>query len=244
MIPVLKALLLLFIIGGTFVNAQIPGNDDNLPCVNQVFLEDFSSEVPLGWEGDFMLLEPPLAEGWILQSGPTPTTNTGPDVAFSGDYYLYLETSGPAGTGEKYTVSTSSIDLTAIQEVSPTVRFRVLMYGENMGSLFLNVLSGPGFTNRENVLTISGQQHNSGDVSNWEEAFVNIGQYEGEVIRLEFVGMKGNGSRGDIAIDLLQVCTDPRIPTLGEWGMIILSLSFLIIGVVFIRQRRGSMIGA
>lgn len=221
--------------------AQIPSNDSDRPCALGVYTEDFGPDIPAGWEGDFMLLSPPLEEGWILRSGPTPTEETGPDGAFMGDYYLHLEASGPAGLNSSFAVRSGVIDLSHVQEVAPNVRFRVHMFGADIGTLKLNILSGPAFGISEEVMTVTGEQHTSGDVSNWQEAFIDLAQYEGQRIRLEFVGVKGSmGGLGDIAIDYIQVCTDPRVPTLGQWGLIVLALIFLIVGVIHIRQSYAS----
>ena len=43
-------------------------------------------------------------------------------------------------------------------------------------------------------------------------------------------------NQGDIAIDLVEICSEPRVPTMGEWGVIILFLSLLIFSVVYVRQ--------
>lgn len=215
------------------VYTQIPGNTIGNPCVNELLIEDFSSTIPDGWEGDFMLLNPPLVEGWILESGPTMTANTGPDAAFNGDFYLYLETNGPAPLDAAYSVNTPPIPLS---DVNASIRFRVLMHGDETGSLRVNILYGPGFTSSENVIDIIGEQHTSGTSSNWEEAWVDIRQYSGQTIKVQFEGMKGSGELGDIAIDLVQVCSEPRVPTMGEWSLIILSLLFLIFGVIYIRR--------
>lgn len=214
-------------------------NTADRPCVNDELTEDFGSTVPPGWEGDWMLTAPPLTEGWILQMGPSPDApSTGADGAFSGDYYAYMETNGPAVTNSVFSINTPPISLS---DVNPTIRFRVLMHGSDIGSLKVNVLSGPGFATSENVLTLTGEQHASSSVANWEEAFIDIRQYTQQTIKVEFEGMKLTTNQGDIAIDLVQVCSEPRVPTLGQWGLIILGLMLLIVGIVAVKSNTYSL---
>ena len=111
------------------------------------------------------------------------------------------------------------------------------MNGSDIGSLKVNVLSGPGFATTETVLTLSGAQHPSSSVDNWEEAFIDIRQYAKQTIKVEFEGMKMLTNQGDIAIDLVEVCSEPRVPTMGEWGLIILGLILMIFGIVAVRSK-------
>lgn len=38
---------------------------------------------------------------WTLQTGNTPSRHTGPDEAYTGSYYIYVEASSPRMLGEK-----------------------------------------------------------------------------------------------------------------------------------------------
>ncbi len=216
--------------------AQIPMNVDNRPCINSLLSEDFGATVPAGWEGDWMLLNPPLVEGWNLVMGPTPNAPaTGANGAASGTYYAYMETSGPAPIGSIFKINTPAINLFDTNE---TIRFRVLMHGSGIGSLKVNVLSGPGFATSETVLTLTGPQDPSSAVANWDEAFIDIRQYDNESVKIEFEGMKGANRLGDIAIDLVEVCSEPIVPTMGEWAIICLGLIMMILGVLSVQSTR------
>jgi len=221
---------------GTLLCAQIPTNTANIACVNTLLEEDFTADIPTGWVGDFVVSPDPLSEGWILQSGPSPDApSTGADGAASGQYYVYLETNGPAPTMSTYTITTPEIQVTG---ANPSLRFNVLMNGSDIGQLRVDVLSGPGFATTETVLTLVGAQHTSSAVSNWTEAFIDLSQFEGQAIMIAFEGMKLTTNQGDIAIDLVQVCSEVGIPTMGEWGIICLGLLFLIVGIVALSSRR------
>lgn len=216
--------------------AQIPMNNSDRFCFNELLTEDFGASVPTDWEGDFMVTPPPFVEGWILQTGPSPDApSTGADGAFSGSHYIYMETNGLAPTNSTFSINTPAIALT---DVNATIRFRVLMHGSGIGALKVNVLSGAGFTTSDNVLTLVGEQHASSAISNWDEVFIDIRQYAMETIKVEFEGMKLLNNQGDIAIDLVQVCSEPRVPTMGEWGVICLGLLFLIFGTVAVGSKK------
>ena len=38
---------------------------------------------------------------WTLRSGPTPSEQTGPSSAYSGNYYIYIEASKPRRAGDE-----------------------------------------------------------------------------------------------------------------------------------------------
>ena len=40
---------------------------------------------------------------WTIQTGKTPSEETGPDQAFEGNYYIYIEASKPREAGDKAT---------------------------------------------------------------------------------------------------------------------------------------------
>ena len=40
---------------------------------------------------------------WTIQSGKTPSEETGPEEAYDGEYYIYIEASNPRRTGDKAT---------------------------------------------------------------------------------------------------------------------------------------------
>ena len=102
-------MLLLHLASGE-MKAQIPGNVNNLPCGIQLLEEEFGINVPTGWEGQWMVGGPLLTEGWILQTGPSPSTPiTGANGAHSGAYYAYLETNGPAPPNSAYKINTPPI---------------------------------------------------------------------------------------------------------------------------------------
>ncbi len=131
---------------------------------------------------------------WERRTGSTPSSNTGPGSAFSGDYYIYLEATGN-GTG--YPSKVANLRRQIYNSSLNSVSFNYHMYGTNMGTLALQVSnsSNSGYTQ---IWSRNGNQGNS-----WQNATVTIpssylsngGYY------LRFVGTTGNGYRSDMALD-------------------------------------------
>lgn len=216
-------------------------NPLNTVCGESLIQEDFGAMQPIGWTGSFNM-GVVVTEGWTSATGPTPTANTGPDAPFKGSHYLYLETNGPAPLDSSYRIQTPVIDFGGDASI---LRFRLLMHGAQIGSFQVNVLTGPTYTTRTQLLNRVGQQHTSGAVANWEDIFLDLTAYSSQMVKIEFVGMKGAGELGDIGIDDVVVCKYILIPTLSQWGIIILSLLALIIGILGIRnneRNRGRLI--
>jgi len=177
-----------------------------------------------------------LVEGWTTQTGPTPTGLTGPEMAFEGSHYLYMETSGPAGSGASYSVSMPMVAIPT--EGSTSLNFALLMYGADMGSLNIEVLSSTGL---DTIFTQVGERHADGSASSWEEISVDLSAYAGTSVQIQFTGMKMISGVADIAIDDVKVCYSASVitvPTLGEWSFILMVLLISIIGVASLRVER------
>jgi len=186
--------------------------------------------------------------GWALATGMTQTANTGPDMPQAGTHYAYFEhscglTSGGCPETEYSFVSPEiTLDGTA-----SSLSFYYLLYGDAVSatpsSLEVNILSGGISTS---VFMEDNGFHTDG--STWSEAIIDLSAYDGQTIRIEFVGIEGtiNNSNGDIGIDTLTVSATPipttDIPTLGEWGLLILLLSLLIMALVTIKQSQMSRV--
>lgn len=213
---------------------QISPVPEDASCGSTLFAESFTGDIPSGWSGDFDLGGgSPFLEGWILADGLTPTDETGPDAPFDGSHYAYFESSGPAPDNAMFQISTPPINLPD-SRFGTALTFRLLMHGDETGSLMINAISG-GVTTQ--LLTAVGEQHADGSIANWEEVYIDLTSLENQEIEIQFVGMKSIGDMGDIAIDQVQICgIASPIPTLSEWGLILLFLILSIIGLIYIRR--------
>lgn len=193
-------------------------------CTITVLQEEFSSTAPAGWTGDFNMLGGGLREGWLTESGATPTSDTGPDTASAGSHYLYFESSGPASASSMYSVFTPAVD---IPSQGAHLSFDYLMHGSDIGTFYVVAHTT---TSQDTLLELSGPQHIDG--TTWSRADISLNAYGNRSIRIEFIGMKMVMGLGDIAIDEVRICSSPAIPTLGQWGVLCLSLLLLIVVAV------------
>jgi hypothetical protein len=144
---------------------------------------------------------------WLIRSGPTSSSGTGPDSAYSGSNYIYFETSS-VGYGASGSFITSAIDLTSATSIT-SLQFFMYAYGGNIGTLDVGVSTsstGP-FTQ---VYTHTGQIQTNGAQA-WTQVGIDISSYNAQSIYLSFDYTNGSTSmpsyRGDLAVDLLQVFT-------------------------------------
>lgn len=129
---------------------------------------------------------------WTVQTNGTPSTNTGPTSANSGNYYLYTEATGnnPTLTAN---IESPCFDLTGIQ--FPELKFDYHMYGADMGTLTVEASVGGGAWTA--IWTRTGDQGNI-----WLGATVDLSAYRNSVdLRIRFRGETGNGFGSDMAID-------------------------------------------
>ncbi|MFU8842992.1 MAG: S8 family serine peptidase [Bacteroidales bacterium] len=151
---------------------------------------------------------------WRLLNGITPTTNTGP----TGDHtlgtiagrFLYLEP-----TGECYNkmaiLMSPCFDLSSLS--SPGLSFWYNMYGADMGSLHIDVVSD-GVLQKDVMVPISGDQG-----MGWKEGFVFLNEFAGKTINLRFRGYTGNGELSDMALDDFIITEMTAVPNVtGEPG--------------------------
>ncbi len=167
-----------------------------LPPITPPYQTEFEEmgSIPDGWyndTGDDF--------NWLINSGGTPSNNTGPsgDHTTGSGYYIYTEATDPNNPYKHADLITPGFNLTSLTDVE--VRFWYHMYdntGSNyMGSLHLDVFLNDVWI--DDVMTpISGNQ---GD--QWYEQVVDLTAYAGEIIELRFRGITGLGYASDICID-------------------------------------------
>jgi len=137
---------------------------------------------------------------WRRRTGATPTNNTGPASAGEGSYYRYIETSGNNGNPYKISAFTTKkcLDITSLSQ--PEFAFLYHMYGSNIGQLEVQVSTDGGLSWTETIWQKTGDQGN-----NWFPANIDLTPYTSNQLRIRVVATSGNGYRGDIAIDALEI---------------------------------------
>lgn len=137
---------------------------------------------------------------WYVNSGSTPSTNTGPDqdhTTGTGNYVYVEASAGDVGYPQKTAVLlTPYFDFST--QNNPTMEFWYNMYGATMGNLYVDVYANGQWNN--SVYQLEGQQSTSG--TDWKVATINLADFKGgNIQRFRFRGVTGNSFQSDIAID-------------------------------------------
>ena len=134
---------------------------------------------------------------WRVDANGTTSTGTGPaaDHTSGTGNYIYLEASGGCDFQEAVLVS-PCIDLT--NATAPQLSFWYHMNGTNVGELYVDIYDGSQWINE--VFSLSGAQGN-----NWNQGFISLQPYAGNVVNARFRGVTGGGWSSDIALDDIQI---------------------------------------
>jgi len=132
---------------------------------------------------------------WTVNSGGTPSSNTGPsgDHTTGSGYYVYTESTNPNFPNKIAYLLTPQFDLSSLTSIE--MKFWYHMYGDAMGSLHIDVYHNDAWIN-DVIPAISGNQGNS-----WYEMVADISAYAGETIKIRFRGITGSSYTSDMAID-------------------------------------------
>lgn len=141
---------------------------------------------------------------WYVNSGTTPSSNTGPAVDHtfgnSTGKYVYTEASSPSTSGSIAILESPCYNL--INASTVRVSFWYHMYGVGITSLTMDVLYNGTWIN--NVTVINGQQQTSNNAA-WLQSTVNLDSYVGGSIRLRFNVVHAGDWRCDVALDDIAV---------------------------------------
>ena len=182
-------------------------------AINLPFLENVELHMP-NQNLDTSLCWQQISSGnydWNIDgSGSTPSSGTGPSVAYSGNNYFYVEASG-GNPGDQTLLISPYIDLN--NSLNPALEFYYHMYGVKMGDLFVDVLSNQQWIN---VDSINGQQQNS-SLDAWHKKQINLSAFSG-FTKIRFRAQSKGVFQGDIALDDIQFielnCYEPQNVTL------------------------------
>lgn len=188
------------------IDFNVGGNSSSLPLV-----ESFDNESTCATSSDCETTVCPLTTwvnltnavnddiDWRVNSGTTVSTATGPsqDHTTGTGNYIYLEASSCFG-------SEAILESPCVSNVGE-LSFWYHMYGGDMGTLHVDVISGSGTT--ADVAIISGDQGNA-----WKNEIVNLSAFIGQTIKIRFRGVTGTSFESDISIDDIEL----RGVTLGK----------------------------
>ncbi len=132
---------------------------------------------------------------WIRISGETSSAFTGPSSAYSGSYYLYVESSYPNYPSLPGHLISPVIDAGSQQFGALFFSFWYHLYGDTMGSLFVDISTDDG-TTWTSLFSVSGDQGNA-----WHEKVLDLSVYTETPFRLRFRSVTGSNYHSDIGID-------------------------------------------
>ncbi|MDC6470699.1 fibronectin type III domain-containing protein, partial [Flavobacteriales bacterium] len=171
-----------------------------------VYSEDFENG-----QGSWTGIDNSTLFGWTF--GTSPSFLTGPSAAHSGNNYLYFDATSPAGSqNTNESVVSPMIDLSSVT-ADAELSFWLHSYGSEIGRLKIGISNIP--TGQfSNVFSYDGQIQTAET-----DSFVNVGidlsNYIGQQIYLEFDYTFLGWQYGDVAIDLIEIssCVSCPAPT-------------------------------
>ncbi len=168
---------------------------------NQGVLPALWSKIP-DFGGNFM---------WMVNTGQTNTTATGPDMDHTSGSGLYVYTESNYGSnGSQAELYSPCLDITNLS--LPTLEFYYHMYGNQVDSLCVDIWYANQWIN--NIWYITGAQQNSG-MDPWQKASINLTAYKG-ITQIRFRVNKSSCCEGDVALDDIKV----YVPANNDAGVI------------------------
>lgn len=141
--------------------------------------------------------------------GNTLSVSTGPPTdhttGLANGTYMFIEASSPRRPNEKARFISQSF--TAVPVKGKCLIFWYHMFGADIGTLNVLQKTGPGNKSEKIIWNLSGQQG-----SQWLEGRVALSKIPSSSYWIVFEGIRGNGYRGDIAIDDILI-KDGNCPT-------------------------------
>ncbi|MCP4121036.1 MAG: T9SS type A sorting domain-containing protein [Bacteroidetes bacterium] len=138
--------------------------------------------------------------GWSIEDFATTSAgaDTGPDFDHTTGFGKYIFTE--ADLGDQFSqanIVSPAIDLET--SVGPLLSFWYHMFGSGIDGIRVDVSTDDG-SSWNNVQVINGQQQTATE-DPWRQSVVSLSAFEGETIRVRFVGKRGPNEIGDMAID-------------------------------------------
>ncbi|HHG86425.1 MAG TPA: T9SS type A sorting domain-containing protein [Bacteroidetes bacterium] len=136
---------------------------------------------------------------WRVHEGSTASSPTGPDMDFNPGTLTgnYVYTEGSNCYNRRAEMISPCIDLRLA--TNPELTFAYHMLGDAMGDLHVDVQSSGTWTN-DVILAFSGAQGMT-----WLTRTVNLSAFIGNVVRIRFRGITGNGYSSDMALDDISI---------------------------------------
>lgn len=153
---------------------------------------------------------------WLRRSGGTPSSNTGPNGARGGSFYMYIEASSPNNPSRTANFESPCFNIT--NATAATFSFWYHMYGGNVGTLYVELSTDNGATYPNLLWSQTGQVQTSHGAAYIQQS-LNLSAYLGQTIKIRFRGVTGPSWNGDMAIDdVVLNATVPAVPEIDIQG--------------------------
>jgi len=131
---------------------------------------------------------------WQVQTGGTPSSNTGPLGAYSGANYIYPE----ASIGSQGSVAIVKSPSLTLSTTNPQLSFAYHMYGANQDALYIDIStnSGATFTTIDSVTSVMSNQSDP-----WSIHYTDLSSYENSTVVIALRVIKGSSWTKDVGID-------------------------------------------
>ncbi len=135
---------------------------------------------------------------WMVQTGGTPSSSTGPLGANSGSNYLYTEGSYGA-MGSQASVHTPSLVLSV---TNPELSFAYHLFGASLSGIWVDVSTDGGstFTTVDSVTTLMTAQN-----APWGLHYTSLSSYAGDTVIVALRTVAGTSFTDDAALDDISV---------------------------------------
>ena len=167
------------------------------------YFEDLESGLPACWSG---VKTSTSGFGWTYDNAGTGSVGTGPLSSNSGDYYIYLETSGGAEGDTSY-ASLKMFDLTSSPDMYLSYAYH--MHGASMGTLTVEVSTDS--VNYDDTLAIHVGQQQGIQSEDYKYGAVSLANYVSANTYIRFGGFRGSSYTGDMAIDDVRLSECPPV---------------------------------
>jgi hypothetical protein len=131
---------------------------------------------------------------WVRRSGATANPNTGPDQAYNGSQYAFIN----SGNTQRTAVLQSKDCLNLLAVNNPVFEFYYHLFGAQMGTLHVEISTNNG-TTWTTVWSLSGNQGNQ-----WQKASINLQPYNNGATRIRLRGVAISNT-SDMAVDAFYI---------------------------------------
>ncbi|MFH1321854.1 MAG: CARDB domain-containing protein [Bacteroidota bacterium] len=137
---------------------------------------------------------------WYVNTGNTPSNNTGPigDHTSGAGIYMYTEASAPNNPYLTASLLSPCFDISSM--TTPMLIYWYHMFGANMGNLYIDIYSSGSWITADSII---GPQQTA-DTDPWIADTVDLSPFTG-VIQVRFRGITGADYSSDIAIDDIEI---------------------------------------